>query len=424
MKVLRSRLYEMELQRQQSEIASDRRGQVGTGERSEKIRTYNFPQNRLTDHRIGFTSHRLPEVLGRRPRGTDRDRRHPLPVREAQVGRGGGAGVTTASAAGDAAPAPADASALGEALPLTDRVARARDGFARAGVAADEAAADAQVLARHVLGWDRATYLARRRDPAPPDFETRYAPLAARRRMREPVSLITGRREFWGLTFEVGPAVLAPRPETELIVETALTLFGDPREPLTIADVGTGSGCLAVTLAREFPRAAVTAVDVSPDALDVARRNAAAHGVAGRIDWVAAPLVEWLAGAAPNRGRGAAANGGGAAPDGGSARTDLLVANLPYVPTGELASLPPEVRLHEPRTALDGGPDGLDPLRELLHAARLRLNRNARLLVEIGMGQADALRELAAAARGLELLDIRADLQGIPRTAVLAAVRP
>ena len=322
----------------------------------------------------------------------------------------------TALAAGDCVPSLADASSPAHASLLAERVARARDGFLRAGVAADEAAADAEVLARHVLGWDRATYVACRRDPAPPGFEARYAPLAARRRKREPVSLITGCREFWGLTFAVGPAVLAPRPETELIVETALALFGDRREaPLTIADVGTGSGCLAVTLAREFPRAAVTAVDLSSDALAVARANAAAHGVADRIDWVAAPLTGWLAGAAA---------GGVSAATGGGAGIDLLVANLPYVPTGELDSLPPEVRLHEPRTALDGGPDGLAPLRELLYAAPRGLNLNARLLVEIGKGQAGAFRELAATAGGLKLLDVRSDLQGIPRTAVLAAVRP
>ncbi len=343
--------------------------------------------------------------------------------------------MTTASAAGEAAPALGDAPSLAgapslreapsaadvpladaplaDAAPLADRLARARDGFLRAGVAADEAAADAEVLARHVLGWDRATYLARRRDPAPPSFEARYAPLATRRERREPVSTITGRREFWGLTFAVGPAVLTPRPETELIVETALALLRDRRDaPLAIADVGTGSGCLAVALAREFPRAAVTAVDISSAALTVARRNAVLHGVSDRITWVEAPLADWLAGPAPD-GRGAGD---------GNTGTDLLVANLPYVPTGELASLPPEVRLHEPSIALDGGPDGLDPLRELLRAVPSGLNRGARVLVEIGMGQANAVRALAAAA-GVELLDIRPDLRGIPRAAVIAAGR-
>ena len=299
--------------------------------------------------------------------------------------------------------------AAGEgAVPLVDRVAQARDCFARAGVAGDEAQADAEVLARHALGWNRAAYLARRRDPPPPGFETRFAPLAARREKREPVAFITGSREFWGRAFAVGPAVLTPRPETELLVETAIELLDDRRDaPLSIADVGTGSGCLAVTLAREFPRAAVTAVDISPDALTVARRNAAAHGVADRIDWVEAPLATWLSGSAPDGGAG----------------IDLLVANLPYVPTGELSSLPPEVRLHEPRIALDGGPDGLDPLRELLQAVSAGLNPDARVVVELGMGQADALRDVVTTASGVMLLDIRPDLRGTPRTAVIAAHR-
>lgn len=339
--------------------------------------------------------------------------------------------------AGDGAPALADTPALADAPALAERVARARDCFARAGITVDEAAADAEVLARHVLDWDRATYLARRRDPAPAGFEVRYAPLADRRARREPVSAITGRREFWGLTFAVGPAVLTPRPATELIVETALALFGDRRAvALAIADVGTGSGCLAVTLAREFPRAAVTGVDISPAALAMARRNAAAHGVADRIDWVEASLADWLAGAAGDGGgTETAPDGGGGgsagdsapaetAPDGGGAGIDLLVANLPYVPTGVLGALPPEVRRHEPRVALDGGPDGLGPLRELLRGAPRRLSPGARMVVEMGIEQADALSELVAAAGGLELLDIRPDLQGIPRTAVIAAGAP
>ena len=295
------------------------------------------------------------------------------------------------------------------AVPLVDRVARARECFARAGISRNEAAADAEVLARHALGWDRATYLARRREPAPPGFEVRYASLATRRARREPVSIITGRREFWGLSFAVGPGVLTPRPETEIIVETALELLGDRRDaPLAIADIGTGSGCLAVTLAREFPYGAVTAVDISPDALAVARRNATAHGVADRIDWIEAPLAIWLATAAL---------------DGGGEGIDLMVANLPYVPTAEFSSLPPEVRLYEPRIALDGGTDGLSRLRELLYAAPARLNPDARLLIELGTGQADTLRELVAAARGLHLIEIRPDLRRIPRTAVLTVVR-
>ena len=292
-------------------------------------------------------------------------------------------------------------------MPLLDEVTRARDRLVRAGVAPGEAAADAEVLARHALAWDRAAWLARRREAAPASFETRYAPLVARRALREPVSLITGRREFRGLTFAVEPAVLTPRPETELIVDTAIELLGAETDaPIAIADVGTGSGCLAVTLARAFPRAAVTAVDISSEALAVARRNAAQHSVVDRITWVEAPLADWLAARTA---------------DGGGEPIDLMVANLPYIRTRDLASLAPEVRLHEPRIALDGGPDGLDPLRELLHDAPARMRPHARLIVEIGMGQADALRDLVAAASGIELLDIRTDLRGIPRTAVITA---
>ena len=283
---------------------------------------------------------------------------------------------------------------------LLDKVAAARNCFVRAGIARAEAVADAERLARHALGWEHATWLARRREVAPAGFATRYTRLVARRARREPVSLILGEREFWGLRFAVGPEVLTPRPETELIVETALDTCADCRNaPITIADLGTGSGCLAVVLAREFPRAVVTAIDRSADALELARRNAEAHGVADRIAWVCGRFETWLAA-------------------GGGARCDLIVANLPYVPTAELQSLAREVRDHEPRLALDGGIDGFEPLRALLRLAA-RSPRPAWLIVELGAGQAARLRTLVADTDGLALLDLRADLQGIPRAAVI-----
>lgn len=311
-----------------------------------------------------------------------------------------------------APPAPLATTAGGATL--FEAVSAARKRLVTAGVADAEAAADAELLARHALGWDWATWLAHRGRPAPDGFTAQYAPLVARRERREPVSQITEAREFWGLRFAVGPTVLTPRPETELIVETALEVLADRQdEPLAIADMGTGSGCLAVALAREFPRAVVTAIDQSADALDVARRNAAAHGVAGRIEWVRAPFQAWL--------------GGG----GSGACFDLVVANLPYVPSGEMDALPPEVREHEPRLALDGGIDGLVPLRDLLRAWRRgdetadafgRLpsrEAGAWLLVEMGMGQADPIRSIVSRAPGFDLAGMRVDLQGIPRVAVI-----
>lgn len=285
---------------------------------------------------------------------------------------------------------------------LLDAVAAARDRFVGAGITVDEAVADAERLARHALRWDRATWLARRREAAPAGFAARYVPLVARRAQREPVSLILGEREFWGLRFAVGPEVLTPRPETELIVETALGTCADWRDaPMAIADVGTGSGCLAVVLAREFPRAVVTAVDRSAEALALARRNAEAHAVAERITWVCARFEEWMAAS-------------------GNVRFDLVVANLPYVPTGELQSLPREVRDHEPRLALDGGFDGLGPLRALLRLAA-QPPRPTWLIVELGAGQAVRLGTLLDDVNGLALVDLRADLQGIPRVALIRA---
>ena len=291
-------------------------------------------------------------------------------------------------------------------MTVLDEVRAAHRRLVTAGLRRGDAAGDAEVLARHALGWDRATYLCRRREQPPDRFAADYRALVGRRARHEPVSAITGRREFWGLTFEVGPAVLTPRPETELIVERSLRLAGAPRgAALRVIDVGTGSGCLAVALARELPAARVFGTDVSAAAIAVARRNARALGVAGRIDWVVTSLLDGIRPAAPRSGRA-----GGA---------DLIVANLPYVPSDATRVLSPEVRDHEPRLALDGGRDGLDPLRALVGAVPAHLAAGGHLVVEFGAGQEDAVRGLVAAAPALELLDVAGDLAGIPRVAAI-----
>src|SRR5262245_32554136 len=156
------------------------------------------------------------------------------------------------------------------------RVIAARERFLRAGIPPDQAAIDAELLARHALGWDRATYLGHRDEPIPDEASNRFDSAVRRREAREPIAYITGHREFWGLSFLVSPAVLIPRPETEAIVEKALSLAHDDRG-WRIADVGTGSGCLAVALARERMNATVTATDISEDALAVAAANALTH---------------------------------------------------------------------------------------------------------------------------------------------------
>ena len=317
-------------------------------------------------------------------------------------------------------------------MTVLDEVRAAHRRLVTAGLRQDDAASDAEVLARHALGWDRATYLVRRREPPPDRFAADYRALVGRRAGHEPVSAITGRREFWGLTFEVGPAVLTPRPETELIVEWSLRLVGARRgAALRVVDVGTGSGCLAVALAHELPAARVVGTDLSPAAIGVARRNARAHGVAERIRWVVTSLLDGFRVAAPTGCRGGEAQAGhdaqagreapggrrGGAPRGPGA--DLIVANLPYVPSAATRVLSPEVRDHEPWLALDGGRDGLDPLRALLAAAPPHLAAGGHLVVEFGAGQEDTVRALVAASPALTLIDVAGDLAGIPRAAAI-----
>ena len=277
---------------------------------------------------------------------------------------------------------------------LHARLAEARHRFERAGITPDEAAIDAEVLVRHTLGWDRATLLMRGNEAPPAGFDGRFAELVRRRCGREPVAMIVGEREFWGLAFEVTSDVLVPRPETEFVVEAALELAA-AGEVRRIVDVGTGSGCIAVALAVALPGVEVVATDVSPAALAVAARNAARHGVQARIAFVHGPLLEGVEG-----------------------RADLIVSNPPYVATAEAPTLPPEVLMFEPHGALFGGDDGLDVIRRLLQTAADHLAPCGRLVVEFGFGQAAAVSGLAAAA-GWRLVAMRQDLKQIPRVVVL-----
>ena len=275
---------------------------------------------------------------------------------------------------------------------LADRVARAREAIVAAGIRPQDAALDAEVLARKVLVCDRAGYVVRLRDEEPADFADPYRTLVDRRCRREPVAYILGEREFWGRPFEVTRDVLIPRPETELIVEEALELFPAGRTPRIIVDVGTGSGCLAVALALEFPEARVIATDISAAALDVARRNADSNGVAGRIDFRQGDLLEPV-----------------------TEDADLIVSNPPYVASGDAQGLVPEVREHEPHVALFAGTDGLSLYAKLFPSAAKRLSPGGRLIVEVGYDQ-DARVAQIASRDGWTLSHVRQDLQSITRT--------
>ena len=275
-------------------------------------------------------------------------------------------------------------------MTLREHLTAAKARLAAGGIETSEAARDALLLAMHTTGWSRASIHARDTDPPPAGFSDAYGPLVDRRARREPMAYITGVQEFWNRDFAVSPAVLIPRPETELIIEEALScVFG------RAADIGTGSGCLAVTLAAEATRARFVATDISSAALGVARVNAERHHVADRIEFRETCYL-----------------------DGVSGPFDLIVANPPYVADAEYESLAPEVH-REPRNALASGPEGLDDIRGVLAAAAAHLAPGGRLLLEIGHQHADALTGLLQSNQQLRLLDIRRDLQRIPRMAVI-----
>ncbi len=280
--------------------------------------------------------------------------------------------------------------------PLYAQVAAAAEALAAAGIAPAEARLDARLLAQHVLNWDAATFLANTRDVPPGTFDDPYALVVRRRARREPIAYILRQREFWGLVFEVTPGVLVPRPETEMIVQAALEVVSDVAAKVRIADVFTGSGCVAVAVARERPAARLVASDVSSDALQVASRNALKHGVAPRIGLVRADVLEGLAG-----------------------HLDVILANPPYVPATAAQGLAPEVRDHDPALALFAGTDGLCFIRRLVADAPARLRGGGWLIFEMGADQAAAVTELIEESPGLTMVDLRCDLQGHARTAVV-----
>jgi len=280
-------------------------------------------------------------------------------------------------------------------MTLHELATRARADFERAGIPAETAALDAEILARHVLGWNRPEWFTRRDSAADEMFARAYETAVQRRIRREPVAYIRGVQEFWGRDFDVTPAVLIPRPETELIVEAADPLLSS-RPGALVVDIGTGSGCIAVTLALEHRSARLYATDVSEDALRVARRNAAKHGVAERVEFLhGAYLAD-----APRP-------------------VDMIVSNPPYVPYSDRAGLQPEVRDYEPPAALFAGTDGLEAIRSIFEHARTSLAAGGHLIVEIGFGQAERVKAELDTVQGLRLEETRSDLQGIPRALVV-----
>ncbi|MEW6183120.1 MAG: peptide chain release factor N(5)-glutamine methyltransferase [Bacillota bacterium] len=253
---------------------------------------------------------------------------------------------------------------------------------------------DAEVLLAAALRCEKTLFYREPGHRVTREEAVAFTSFVRRRAAHEPIAYITGEKEFMGLTFNVSAAVLIPRPETEIMVETACTLLQGIESPVSV-DVGTGSGAVAVSLAVLVPGTLVLASDIGPGVEAVAKGNAARHGVADRVAFYRGDLLApFLAGAYS---------------------FDLVTANLPYVPAGELAGLPEEVR-HEPRSALDGGSDGLDLYRRLVPQAEKLVKPGGYLLMEIGPGQGKAALELLNSAAWEAV--IKPDLAGRERLVV------
>ncbi len=266
----------------------------------------------------------------------------------------------------------------------------------------------AELLLMHALGRDRTWLYTNPESVLDVSAVGTYFALVARRAAGEPTQYLTGRQEFWGLEFEVTPAVLIPRPETEHVIEVALErlgargikidmITGAPSPKLRVADVGTGSGCIAVALARELPHAEITATDISAAALEVAQRNAALQAVVNRVHFIECDLLTGIVGAP----------------------FDLIVSNPPYVARSDSATLAREVRDHEPHAALFGGPTGVEIYSRLIEQAGALLRAGGILVLELGYNSADEVRKMFHVQHHWANVSVTNDLAGIPR--VLAA---
>lgn len=290
---------------------------------------------------------------------------------------------------------------MAESKTIEALLAWARQALGQAGV--ENAAQESRWLVAHTLGLDNHHLASKAEQPVSGERWAHAESLVSRRAAREPLQYILGTQEFCGLEFHVSPAVLIPRPETELLVQESLRVVDFGTEAV-LADVGTGSGCVAVTLATILGKARIVAVDRSPEALAVAKGNAERHAVADRIDWMEGDLLS------PLRERGLAG------------RVDVIVSNPPYIAEADWAGLQPEVREFEPRSALIGGPNGTEFHERLLRESTEYLVPGGSLVMEIGQGQLPAVQRMAECMGGYGPLYVVKDEAGIERVVIVQRI--
>ena len=384
MAILRSRLYEHEREKRDAARSADRRDQIGSGDRSERIRTYNFPQGRVTDHRINLTLYKLPQVI----EGRSAWRNHRRP-RDREPGRPAcGTDERTMTMAETLSPG----LTVMQARRLLANLLR-EDGI-------ESADLDARVLICGALAIDHTALAAQSNRLLSAHDAQALSVMATRRLNREPIARIIGHSEFWSLRFRLSADTLVPRPETETVVEAALDAIADRRnDALRIADLGTGSGAILLALLHELPNAFGVGTDRSADALMTARTNAADLQLSQRASFAACDFSSALRGA-----------------------FDLVVSNPPYIETGYIDHLQLDVRDYDPILALDGGTDGLAAYRAIAADARRLLAPRGTLVVELGFGQLVDVCDIMANAGLAPKSPARADLAGIPRALILSVL--
>ena len=274
-----------------------------------------------------------------------------------------------------------------------DAIAQARHRLQAAGV--EDSDFEAEYLLRHALAWTRETLLLRPEHELSIEESCRYEAAVERRAAGEPSAYIIGRREFYGLDLRVDPRALIPRPETEMLVELTLAAahaMSPGGNGLRIAEVGVGCGAVSVALGVHLPGARIWGTDLSPDAVELAKENAAAHGVAGRVTMVESDLLDAVPGP-----------------------FDIIVSNPPYVPTPEIEELAKEIREHEPRVALDGGPDGSSIIARLLQASKDKLRPGGAMFMEMGWNHGERAAAIARKLWPEAEVSVSQDLAGLDR---------
>ncbi len=277
-------------------------------------------------------------------------------------------------------------------IPIRDLLMRAERLLAQCGI--ESARLDARLLLQHALNLTQEELLQKTEELLDVQKLAVVIRLVARRAQREPLAYITGTKSFWSLAFRVTPDTLIPRPDSETVIEAVLENVAPRSKPLNVLDIGTGSGCLLVSLLSEYTAATGWGTDISPAALDIASLNASAHGLKGRTQWLEG---RWSAGA--------------------KGPFDVIVSNPPYIPDGDIDGLQPEVSRYEPREALSGGADGLDAYRAIAAEAKALLTKEGMIVLEIGIGQKEGVASIVSHA-GFTLVKVANDLAGIPRALV------